>query len=96
MRQCVFGATTARLDLVGGRLFGDRDVDVRQQVFALAARLRLDRRQIVVDLGIGHQNLAVDFAIAQPLHHDLPADVLAIVGVRDVLLFEHFAKLVWR
>ena len=64
------------LDLLGRALLGNAHEDVRDQVLVLAAGLRGDRREVVVDLGVGDEDLAVDLAVAQPLDHDLAADVL--------------------
>jgi len=80
----------------GKRLLGHADVDVRQQVFVLAACLRRDGREVVVDLGIRHGDLAVHLAIAHALDRDLAADVFAIVRVRNAFALEHLAELVGR
>ena len=47
-------AAPARLDLVGRRLLGHAHHDVRELVLVLAAGLRRDRREIVVDFGLRH------------------------------------------
>ena len=56
---------------VGRRLLGNGHVHVRELVFVLAARLRGDRREIVVDLGVGDGDLAVDLTLAHALDDDL-------------------------
>ena len=55
LSQRFLGATPASVDLIGGCLLGNGHVDVRQQIFAFAACLRRDGREIVVDFGIGHE-----------------------------------------
>ena len=63
-------------------------------ILGLAGVLRLERRQILVDLRIGHLDLAVDLALAQALHDHLVADIFAILRVRDILALQGLAELI--
>jgi hypothetical protein len=54
------------------------------------------RRQILIDRGVGYRHFAVDLAFAQALHDYLVADVVAILGIRNVLLRQRLAELLGR
>ncbi len=96
LRERLVGAPLARVHGVGRRLLRHRHVDVGHQILVLAAGLRRDRREVVVDLGVGHGDLAVDLAVAHALDDDLAADVLAVVRVGDALALQHLAEFVGR
>ena len=69
---------------------------MRDTVLGLAGVLRLQRRQVLIDLGVGDLDLAVDFTLAKALHDHLVADVVAILGIRNVFLRQHLAKVLGR
>ena len=94
--QRLLRAAALGVDLLGRRLLGDDHQDVGQPVFGLAPGLRDDRRQEIVDLGVAHVELAVDLAVAQPLHHDLVADLLAILGVGDAFALHRLPEVLRR
>ena len=77
----LLGAATPGLDLVGAGLFGHQHEDVRELVFGIAGILRLDCRQIMIDFSVAHGQPALDLAFAQALHHELTADVVAILRI---------------
>ena len=91
--QRVFRAPPLDFDLFRARLLGNDHENVREVVFGIAACLRLDRRQVLVDFGVAHGDLAVDLALAHALNGDLVADVLAVLGIGDVLLRQRLAEL---
>ena len=62
-------------------MLGDRHQDVGDLVFGFAARLCRDRRQIGVQLGIGHGHAAVDFPLTYALDGHFTPDVLAVFRV---------------
>ena len=81
--QRLLGAPALGVDLVGRRLLGHEHQHVREPVLDVAADLRVDGGEEVVDLGVGHDDAAVDLALAQPLHGDLAADVVAVLRRRE-------------
>jgi hypothetical protein len=87
-------ALLARSDLIGRRLLRHRHEDVRQQVLSVAAVARRRGREELFDLRVSRPGPALHLAFAQPLRRHLATDVLAVLGVRDVLLLEHPAELV--
>ena len=94
--QRLFGAAPLGLDLLRARLLRNQDEDMCETVFRFSSKLRLGRGEVIFDLGIAHRDAGIDLALAQPLHDDLAAHVLAVPDVRDPVSGERLAKPVER
>ncbi len=57
-------------------------------------QLRFDRGEIDIDLGIAYGDVLVYFTLAQSLHDDFVAHVLAVLGKWDVVLGQLLAQAV--
>jgi hypothetical protein len=92
--QGLLGAATLGVDLVGRRLLRDEHEHVLEAVLGLAAGLRGDGGEEVVDLGVAHRDAAVDLAVAQPLDGDLVPHVLAVARVAQPFALDRGAELI--
>ena len=69
---------------------------MRQTILDLAAALHGLRREKVVDLGVAHRELAVHFALTQPLNQNLVAHLLTVFRIGETFALDRLAKLVGR
>ena len=92
LSERLLGARAPRLHLLGARVLRHDDEDVRKIDFVAAHLLVGRRREQRVDLAFGDDDLVVDFALAQPRHDDLVADVLAELRVRHAVALERVAQ----
>ena len=81
-----------RFDLLRARLLGQAHQHVRQVVLVARAAVAPGFGEELVDLGVGHLDAVVDFALAQPLHLDLLAHLLAEALEGDAVLLQHLAE----
>ena len=91
----LLAAQTQLLQLLGGGRFRGAQQDVGELIFLATAAGGLGG-QIVVDLAVGNDQLAVDFALAQANGHHLATDFLAELGVLHAVLFQRCTELLRR
>src|SRR5690606_650640 len=81
------------LDLLRGRAFGHRQQDLRNVKLGGRLRALRLRGQERVDVGIADLDAAVDLAFAQPLAHDLFADIVAEARETRAVALDALAQL---
>src|SRR5689334_7171045 len=92
LRERGHRAAAARLDLLWRGLRRHQHEDVREAILRFARSLARLARDLGVHLGIGHDDVVLDFTLAQPRHQHLVADVVAEALVLDVVALERGAE----
>src|SRR5471032_2433510 len=92
----LLGARLALGDHLGGGVVGDAHHDLRDVELELLGGGGLLGRHEAVDLGVGDLDLRVDLVLAQTLHDDLLADLLAEGGERRAVLLHLVAQVLHR